>query len=55
MSLKTIPLDPSEILDMLATTYQDSAGMLKEAATLELYGKESCQRKAGECIRNGAF
>ncbi len=33
---------------MLATTYQDSAGMLKEAATLELYreGKLSSGKAA---------
>jgi len=49
MPLKTIPLEfPSEVLDMLATTYQDSAGILKEAATLELYreGKLSSGKAA---------
>jgi len=52
MSLKTIPIEfPSEVLDMLTTTYQDSAGILKEAATLELYreGKLS-SGKAGELL-----
>jgi len=52
MPLKTMSLEfPSEILDMLATTYQDSAGILKEAATLELYreGKLS-SGKAGELL-----
>ncbi len=38
MSLKKLELTfPSEILDTLATTYQDSAGAIKEAAVLELY------------------
>jgi len=49
MSLRTIPIEyPSEVLDMLATSYQDSAGMLKEAATLEFYreGKLSSGKAA---------
>lgn len=57
MSLKIVPLEfPSEVLDMLATTYQDSAGILKEAATLELYreGKLS-SGKAGELLGMDRF
>lgn len=38
MPLKKIELSfPSEVLDMLTTTYQDNAEVLKEAAVLELY------------------
>lgn len=38
MSSKKIELSfPSEVLDMLSTTYQDNAEMIKEAAVLELY------------------
>ena len=38
MCSKKIELSfPSEVLDMLSTTYQDNAEMIKEAAVLELY------------------
>lgn len=38
MPLKKIELlFPSEVLDMLSTTYQDNADVIKEAAVLELY------------------
>lgn len=38
MSSKKIELSfPSEVLNMLSTTYQDNADMIKEAAILELY------------------
>lgn len=49
MSLKTIRLSfPSEILDKISTTYQDSASLIKEAAVLELYreGKVSSGKAA---------
>jgi predicted HTH domain antitoxin len=38
MSLKKVELSfPSEVLDLLSTTYQQSADVIKEAAVLELY------------------
>ncbi|BCB97067.1 hypothetical protein JZK55_19890 [Dissulfurispira thermophila] len=38
MPIRTIQITlPSEVLDKLATTYQDSAELIKEAAVLELY------------------
>ncbi|MBI5194265.1 MAG: UPF0175 family protein [Nitrospirae bacterium] len=38
MSLKNIQISfPSDVLDALATTYQDSADLIREAAVLELY------------------
>ena len=38
MSLKKVDLSfPSEVLDLLSTTYQQSADVIKEAAVLELY------------------
>lgn len=49
MSLKTIEITfPSEMLDRLSTTYQDSADLIKEAAVLELYreGKISSGKAA---------
>lgn len=49
MPLKTIQISfPSEILDRLSTTYQDSADLIKEAAILELYreGKISSGKAA---------
>ncbi len=49
MPLKTIQIPfPSEISDILTTTYQDSADIIKEAAVLELYreGKISSGKAA---------
>jgi len=49
MSLKNIQIPfPSEILDILATTYQTGADIIKEAAVLELYreGKISSGKAA---------
>lgn len=49
MPLKTIKVSfPSEILDKISTTYQDSASLIKEAAVLELYreGKISSGKAA---------
>lgn len=38
MSLTKVELSfPSEVLDLLATTYQQGADVIKEAAVLELY------------------
>ncbi|MBI4688313.1 MAG: UPF0175 family protein [Nitrospirae bacterium] len=38
MPLRTIQITlPSEVLDKLSTTYQDSTDLIKEAAVLELY------------------
>ncbi len=38
MPLKKLELTfPSEVLDMLSTTYQDGTEVIKEAAVLELY------------------
>lgn len=57
MSLKTIEITlPSEMLDRLSTTYQDSADLIKEAAVLELYreGKIS-SGKAAEILRMERF
>ncbi len=49
MPSKTIQISfPSEMLDRLSTTYQDSADLIKEAAVLELYreGKISSGKAA---------
>ncbi len=49
MTLKTIQIGlPSDVLDKLSTTYQDSADLIKEAAVLELYreGKISSGKAA---------
>ncbi len=49
MSLKKLELSfPSEVLDMIATTYQGSSDVIKEAAVLELYreGKISSGKAA---------
>ena len=49
MPLKKLELSfPSEVLDMLATTYQQSAEVIREAAVLELYreGKLSSGKAA---------
>lgn len=49
MPLKTIQIPfPSEISDILTTTYQDGADIIKEAAVLELYreGKISSGKAA---------
>jgi len=57
MTLKKIELTfPSEVLDMLSTTYQDDANMIKEAAVLELYreGKIS-SGKAAEILGMDRF
>lgn len=57
MSLKTIEITlPSEMLDRLSTTYQDSADLIKEAAVLEIYreGKIS-SGKAAEILRMERF
>lgn len=57
MPLKTIQISfPSEILDRLSTTYQDSADLIKEAAILELYreGKIS-SGKAAEILEMERF
>jgi len=57
MSLRKLELTfPSEVLDMLSTTYQDSAGAIKEAAVLELYreGKIS-SGKAAEILGMDRF
>jgi predicted HTH domain antitoxin len=38
MSLKKVELSfPEDVIDMLATTYQQGADVIKEAAVLELY------------------
>lgn len=38
MSLKNVQISfPSDVLDALATTYQESAELIREAAVLELY------------------
>lgn len=50
MPLKTIKVPfPSEILEKISTTYQDSASLIREAAVLELYreGKISSGKAAG--------
>ncbi|MEK6582983.1 MAG: UPF0175 family protein [Nitrospirota bacterium] len=57
MPLKKIELlFPSEVLDMLSTTYQDNADVIKEAAVLELYreGKIS-SGKAAEMLGMDRF
>ncbi|TAL24058.1 MAG: UPF0175 family protein [Nitrospirae bacterium] len=57
MPLKKIELSfPSEVLEMLATTYQDNADVIKEAAVLELYreGKIS-SGKAAEMLGMDRF
>ncbi len=57
MPLKTIQISfPSEMLDRLSTTYQDSADLIKEAAVLELYreGKIS-SGKAAEILEMERF
>lgn len=57
MSLKTIQISfPSEILEKLSTTYQDSTDLIKEAAVLELYreGKIS-SGKAAEILEMERF
>ena len=49
MSLKKLELSfPSEVLAMIATTYQDDGDVIKEAAVLELYreGKISSGKAA---------
>ena len=49
MSLRKLELSfPSEVLDMLTTTYQQSADVIREAAVLELYreGKLSSGKAA---------
>lgn len=49
MPLKKLELTfPSEVLDMLSTTYEDNANVIKEAAVLELYreGKISSGKAA---------
>ena len=38
MPLKNVQVSfPSDVLEALTTTYQDSAGLIREAAVLELY------------------
>ena len=38
MPLKNVQVSfPSDVLEALTTTYQDSAGLIREAAALELY------------------
>ncbi|WP_347274641.1 UPF0175 family protein [Candidatus Kuenenia sp.] len=57
MPLKTIQISfPSEILEKLSTTYQDSTDLIKEAAVLELYreGKIS-SGKAAEILEMERF
>ncbi len=57
MSFKKVELSfPSEVLDMIATTYQDSSDAIKEAAVLELYreGKIS-SGKAAEILGMDRF
>ncbi len=57
MPLKKLELTfPSEVLDMLSTTYQDDANLIKEAAVLELYreGKIS-SGKAAEILGMDRF
>ena len=57
MPLKKLELTfPSEVLDMLSTTYQDGAEAIKEAAVLELYreGKIS-SGKAAEILGMDRF
>jgi len=57
MPLKKIEIFfPSEVLDVLSTTYQNSADALKEAAVLELYreGKIS-SGKAAEILSMERF
>lgn len=49
MSLKKLEITfPSEVLDMLTTTYQEGSDVIKEAAVLELYreGKISSGKSA---------
>lgn len=49
MPLKKIEFSlPSDVVDMIATTYQDSSDAIKEAAVLELYreGKISSGKAA---------
>lgn len=49
MSLKKLEISfPSEVLAMIATTYQDDSAVIKEAAVLELYreGKISSGKAA---------
>lgn len=49
MPLRKLELSfPSEVLDMLTTTYQQSAEVIREAAVLELYreGKLSSGKAA---------
>ncbi|GJQ50774.1 MAG: hypothetical protein HKUEN01_31600 [Candidatus Kuenenia stuttgartiensis] len=57
MPLKTIQISfPSEVLEKLSTTYQDSVDLIKEAAVLELYreGKIS-SGKAAEILEMERF
>lgn len=57
MPLKTIKVSfPSEVLDEISTTYQDSASLIKESAVLELYreGKIS-SGKAAEILNMERF
>ena len=45
MSLKKLELSfPSEVLAMIATTYQDSSDVIKEAAVLELYRERGTEK-----------
>jgi predicted HTH domain antitoxin len=57
MPLKKLEITfPSEVLDMLSTTYEDDANVIKEAAVLELYreGKIS-SGKAAEILGMDRF
>lgn len=57
MPLKKLEITfPSEVLDMLSTTYEDDANVIKEAAVLELYreGKIS-SGKAAEILGMNRF
>lgn len=57
MPLKKLEITfPSEVLDMLSTTYEDDANVIKEAAVLELYreGKIS-SGKAAEILEMNRF